>query len=194
MNTGPSYLFDNLVHYVTANRSQLYIGEEGESRTIVVSSNINWTVMSSTAWISTDLSSGSGDAQLNITIDANEENVSRSGTVTISGGMQSVTIDVNQDAGPVNVLESIEKELLLFPNPTDGKIFLTNLPAGNDSLLIELFNLDGKNIFSKKYRIDNNELVIDLDDLVSGTYLLNLKFISQNGAVYPELTRKLVRN
>ena len=60
MNTGPSYLFDNLVNYIAANTSQLYIGKEGEIRSIMVSSNMNWTVMSSTDWISTDLSSGSG--------------------------------------------------------------------------------------------------------------------------------------
>lgn len=192
MNTGPSYLFDNLVNYIAANIGQLYIGGEGESRSVMVSSNIDWTVTSSTNWMSTDLSSGSGDAQLNITIDANPENLSRSGTVTIAGGTQSVTIDVNQDAGePVGVLKPIESEVLLFPNPANASIKLSNLPSGN--ALIEIIHLDGKSVFLKEYRIDDNELVIDLDKLVSGTYLLHIKFMRQNGTVYSELTRKMVR-
>ena len=191
MNTGASYLFDNLIDYIAANTGQLYIGGEGEIRSIMVSSNINWTVTSSTNWISTDLSSGAGDAQLDVTIEANDENVSRSGTLTIAGGTESVNINVNQDAA-VSVLENLKREVLLFPNPTDGKIMLRNLPSGNS--LIEINHSDGKRVFLKEYQINNNELLIDLDKLVSGTYLLNIKFLSQDGNVYTELTRKFVRN
>lgn len=191
MNTGPSYLFDNVVDYIAANTPQLYVGGGDESRSIVVSSNIDWTVTSSEDWISTDLSSGSGNSPLSITIEANEENLSRSATVTIAGGTESATVNVNQDAA-VSVLENLKSEVLLFPNPTDGKIMLSNLPSGN--ALVEITQLDGKSLFSKEYRIADNELEIDLDTLVAGTYLLNLNFIDQNGAVYAEFTRKLVRN
>ncbi len=191
LNTGPSYLFDNLVDYIAASTGQLYIGEEGEIRSIVVSSNMDWTVTSNANWISTDLSSESGDAQLNITIDANEQNVSRSGTVTIAGGTESVSVVVHQDAS-VSLLENLKKEVLLSPNPTDGSIKLSNLPSGNS--LIEIIHLDGKSVFSEEYRIDHNELVIDLGKLVPGNYLLNIKFMSQNGTVYRELSRKIVRN
>ncbi len=195
MNTGPSYLFDNLVDYVTANVAQLYIGEDGENRSIMVSSNIDWTVTSSTNWISTNLSSGSGDSQLNITIDLNQETVNRSGTVTITGGTQSVTIDVFQDAGgPVAVIENFESEVLLFPNPTDGRIRLSNLPSGNYSSLVELVDLNGRSLSSKEYQISDKELVIGLDELVPGTYLLNLKFRNESGTFNTVLTRKFVRN
>ena len=194
MNTGPSYLFDKLVDYIASNTRQLFIGEEGESRSIIVSSNINWTVMSSTDWISTDLSSGSGDTLLNITIDSNGENVERSGTVTITGETQSVTIDVSQDAGEVvSVLENHDSEMLLFPNPTTGSIKLSHLPSGITSSLIELIDPNGRSIFTKVYQINNNELVIDLDKMMVGTYLLNVKFMSQNNTVHSEMTRKVVR-
>ncbi|WP_020534343.1 chondroitinase-B domain-containing protein [Lewinella cohaerens] len=195
MNTGPSYLFDNLVNYIAANVSQLYIGGEGENRSIVISSNIDWTITSSTSWISTNLSSGSGDAQLTVTIDANEENVNRSGTLTITGGTQSVTINVFQDpGGPVGVQENLKSEVLLFPNPTDGSVRLSNLPSGIYSSHLELVDLAGRSLFSKEYRIDNNELLVDLDKLVPGTYILNIKFMLQNGTIYRELTRRVVRN
>ena len=193
LNTGPSYLFDNLVDYLVANRAQLNVAGGGENRPVMVYSNIDWTVTSSANWISTDLSSGSGDAQLNITIDANPENLSRSGTVSISDGTQSVTIDVNQDSGwLVGVLNPLESEVILFPNPMEGRVKLSNLPSGN--ALIEIFHMDGKSVFSEEYRIENNELMVDLDRLPPGTYLLNVKLMSQNGTVYNEFTRKIVRN
>ncbi len=193
MNTGPSYLFDNLVNYIAANVSQLYIGGEGESRSINVSSNMNWIVESSMDWIATELSSGSGDAQLNITIDANPETTNRSGTISISGGTESETIVVYQDpGGAVSVYEHLEGEVLLFPNPTNGSIILHDLPIGRT--LIELTHLDGKRIFSKEYRIDDNKLEIDLDEIIAGIYLLNIKFVDQNSTVYTDLTRKLVKN
>jgi len=64
MNTGPSYLFDNLINYLTVNASQLYIGEEGDSRSVMISSNVDWTVSSSMDWITTNVLSGSGDTLL----------------------------------------------------------------------------------------------------------------------------------
>ena len=195
LNTGPSYLFDNLVDYLAANASQFFIGEEGESRSISISSNMDWTVViDSTDWISTDVSSGTGDSQLNITIDANEQNLRRSGTLTITGGTESVTILVNQDADQTtSVIDITDSEVLLFPNPTDGRINLQNLPSATTSSLIELVSLDGQRIFSKEYRIVNNELVLDLDKVLPGTYVLNIKLMSQNGTVDTELSGKLVR-
>ncbi len=191
MNTGPSYLFDNL----TTDVSELFIGDEGETRSVMISSNINWTLTSSVSWISTTPSSGSGDAQLNITIDPNLFNTERSATLTISGGSQSVIITVVQDPGDlVGVEEEIANEVLLFPNPTDGQIRLINLPSGTYPSLVELVDLTGRNLFSREYQINNNELVIDLDKLVPGAYFLNLKFKNQSGSFYTVLSRKIVRN
>lgn len=195
MNTGPSYSFDNLVDYVTANASQLYIVGEGETRSVQVSSNIDWTVMTSEDWISTDLSVGSNDATLNITVDSNLEESSRSGTVTLTGGAQSVSIVVFQDPGQItSVLDQINNELLLSPNPTDGGIHLTNLPTHYQSLSISVVQLDGKKIFSKECILINDALHVNLDDLLPGAYLLKLDFINQSGVNNMQITRKFFRS
>ena len=194
MNTGPSYLFDNLVDYLAANASQLYIGEEGALRSIMVSSNIGWTVTSDMDWVSTDLTFNTGDSKLLITIDENKETVSRSGTLTISGGTESVVITVFQDAGQlVGVLDDSSGEFVLFPNPTNGKIKLSNLPSGYYSSFIELFHPDGRSVFSKEYLIENNGVVIDTDKLEPGSYIINVKIKSQSGVLKDELIRKIVR-
>jgi len=195
LNTGPSYLFENLVDYLAANASQLFIGKEGESRSIRVSSNIDWTVIDTTDWISTDLSFGSGDNQLTISIDPNVKNARRSGTLTITGGTESVTIVVNQDADQTtSVIDIADSDVLQFPNPTEGKINLQNLPSGIHSSFIEVIHLDGRSVFAKEYRIIDNELVIDLNKVVPGTYVLHMKLMTQNGTIDSELSSKLVIN
>jgi hypothetical protein len=194
-NTGPSYLFDNLIDYIASNVRQLYIGEEGESRSVIISSNINWTVTSSEDWISTDFTSGLGDTKLIITIDKNDMTVNRSGTVTITGSTQSVTIDVFQDPGElVGVLENIGSEVLLYPNPTDGKISLSNLSSGNYNAIIEIIDIDGRSVHTQEYQVSDNKVLIDLDRLAPGAYMLNIKLKSQNGTVSTELVRKFIKN
>lgn len=201
MNTGPSYLFENLVDYVAVNISQLYIGEEAESKSFKISSNIDWTVESNEDWMFADLSAGSGDAQLIIAIDTNPDTVNRSGTLTITGGTQSVTINVYQDPGePVDSMEvptdttEITGKMLVFPNPTDGTLWLSNLSSEIYSSQVALVDQNGRSLFSQAYRIDDNELVLDLEKLGSGIYLLNVTFMRENGTIYKELIHKIVRN
>ena len=204
MNTGPSYLFDNPINYVAVNTSQLYIGEEGDNKSVRVSSNIDWTVMSSEDWIATDLPSGSGDTKLNITIDTNPDTVNRSGTLTIAGGTESVTITMYQDpsepepidtlVNPIDTLDTPINDMLLFPNPTNGSLRVSNLPSEIYYSHVKLVAQDGRRLFSREYLIKDNELLIDLDNVVPGIYLLNLRFMHQDGTVYRELIRKIVRD
>lgn len=194
MNSGPSYLFDNLVDYIAVNAVQWYIGKEEDIRGLKVSSNIHWTVTSSEDWITTDLSSGSGDGQIAVSIAANNQSTSRSGTITVAGLTDTAAITIFQDAGdPSNVLENLPTEPILFPNPTDGKLQVQNLPSGTHISIIELIDIHGKIIFSKEYQITESELEIDLEKIVSGTYLLNVKFVLQDGTVYGETTRRVIR-
>ncbi|MEO0898140.1 MAG: chondroitinase-B domain-containing protein [Bacteroidota bacterium] len=194
MNTGPTYLFDSLVNYVAANTSQLYVGGEGDNRSIRISSNINWTLTSNNNWISTSLSSGFGDAQLNITVDKNDENMNRSGTLTLVGDTLSLIIRVNQDLGnPLNILENSGSEMLLYPNPTDGSLSLKNLPAKTYSAHVELLDLAGRRLLSTKYRIENKELRVELAQLLPGTYLMHVKCMSQNGVVFKELSHRVTK-
>ncbi len=194
-NTGPSYLFDSLVNYVAVNASQLYIGKEGDLKTVDISSNMDWEVVNDSDWISTDLSVGTSDAQLVITIDANQESSNRSATLTIGEGAEMVTIIIFQDAGdPVNLFENLKDQLTLFPNPTFGNVKLSNIPPDISETQIELLQLNGTRIFSQAYIIRNNELVMDIDHLVSGTYILNMKFFKNDETLHSELTSKLIRN
>ena len=145
-------------------------------------------------WVTTDLTSGAGNAAVNLIIAANPEAVRRSGTITIIGAAQMLDLTINQDPGElVSVIEVEKTELVLFPNPTDGTLRLTNTPEGNHSALLELITLEGKRVFSKSFRETADELLLDLDDVQPGVYLLNIQFLYPNGVVHSEETIKIVK-
>lgn len=194
LNTGPSYLFDNLVDYLTVNASQLYIGKDGDVKSIMISSNMEWTVENSDAWISTDLTSGSSVSQLIIAIAANGQSSNRSGTVTIANEEQSVTILIYQDAGdPVAVVENSTGATLLYPNPTDGRIQLSNLPNEARRALVEIINLDGTVVISTESPVDDGELMLNLGQLIPGSYVVSIKFMSHFGTVGSEISRTFIK-
>ncbi|MDW3645757.1 MAG: chondroitinase-B domain-containing protein [Bacteroidia bacterium] len=196
MNTGPSYLFENPVDYVAVNALQLFVDEEGDTQSIKISSNINWTVTSSEDWISTDLRSGSGDAKLNITIAANPDSLRRSASLTIAGGTESATIAINQDPGEGPTIEDsvIVGEFMIFPNPTDGKLIFNNISEEFYSATIELIQLNGSRAFLEEYIIRDNAVEVDLDKLAPAMYIMKVKFVTLDGTFQTELTRTLVRN
>ena len=192
MNTGPVYLFQNLVDYLFVNLDLLSYGNGVESSTVRVSSNLNWTVSSSEDWITTSLSSGSGDASIVITTSANEEEAERSGTVTLSSGAESVTIEVNQEAGEPVILSATNGELVIFPNPTTEHLLIRNLPSETDALWIELFLLDGRRVYANKHSTKQQELTISIDNFPSGTYLMKIKLYKQGEEIRNEIIQKLV--
>lgn len=195
-NSGPVYLFENLVNYLAVNASRLFYGYEEESKSVFISSNSNWTINSSADWITTNLLSGSGDTNLNITTTANEETTGRSGTVVIVGDTTSVTIQVNQDPGELVGVEqqgTPQRELLIFPNPTTERIILSQLPPGSNNLKIELFSQDGKGVYAKSHQTVDTELMINVNQFAPGTYLMKIKFMDENGTIKEEWVRKFVK-
>ena len=194
LDTGPVYLFDQLVDYVASNSRQLYIGEEGETRSINISSNVDWELSRDMDWISSDLISGTGDAQVDIIVEPNTANTNRRGLVTITSDADTVFIDVFQDAGQVvSIHESDEDNILLFPNPTNGKLQINALPSSSYKAATELVDVNGKIVHSYEYQITNNELTIDIENLSSGTYLLQVQLLNVNGKVESELIRKILK-
>ena len=53
---------------------------------------------------------------------------------------------------------------------------------------------NGKTVFSNEYLILDRELVIDVENLTTGTYLINAKFSTLDAAVIGEMTRQVVKN
>ncbi len=193
MNTGPSYLFDNLVDYLTANASQLYIVKEGDTRVVKISSNLEWTVQSNEDWISIDLLMGTGDDQLVITVEPNEEIVSRSGLITVEAVNQSLSIIVYQDPGVLSNEENSLEAMYLFPNPTFNSLQIRGLPTSVRRVLIDLISSDGRVAHSKAYSSSDGSLEIDLEEILPGTYFLNLQCLDSKGEITHEFSQKILK-
>ncbi|WP_412561838.1 polysaccharide lyase family 7 protein [Winogradskyella sp. MIT101101] len=70
----------------------------GETQSVNVISNINWSVAESVNWITTSPSSGTNNGSINISVQANSSSNSRTGIVTVSGGNISRDVTIIQAA------------------------------------------------------------------------------------------------
>ncbi|MBC3844794.1 T9SS type A sorting domain-containing protein [Winogradskyella echinorum] len=78
------------------------------SNDVSVNANVSWTAVSNDAWISIDISAGTGDAVVSVSVTENTDTNSRAGTVTFSqdpGGDDIVrTLNVIQDGADLTDL------------------------------------------------------------------------------------------
>lgn len=71
--------------------------------------------------------------------------------------------------GVLGIEDNHENEIILYPNPTNGKLFIN---SNNEIDLVEVFNFVGQKVLETKTEID-------LSNLVSGMYLV--KIFDENG-------------
>jgi len=104
---------------------------------------------------------------------------------------QAVTIRVSSAIG-LNELASTDKfgNWQLYPNPADQDFYLSFLSKETDILNIEVLDLEGRVIRSRKAEAQLGANVLQMDDLrlQSGVYILRVN--SKNGSVW---TSKLIK-
>jgi hypothetical protein len=111
---------------------------------------------------------------------------------TISGTTGIITQGVQQPF-EISVVTGIEEakdiilEISVYPNPATGYVKLKVGNYDSDNLSYRLYNIDGKPLQGNK--IEGNETLIQLKNLVSGTYLL--KVIDHNKELK---TFKIIKN
>ncbi len=76
----------------------------------------------------------------------------------------------------------------MYPNPTSGRLNIgLNYPVENE-IEILMYNNMGRNVLRQTYRIQNEKVVLDVSEYVSGIYLITIR----NGQKH--YTRKLIIN
>lgn len=76
----------------------------------------------------------------------------------------------------VEAIEAVNHNILLYPNPNSGKIHIDLMDGNHEELNIELFNVLGQQVFSKKIRHPENIVTIDLGNQIgNGTYFISIK-------------------
>jgi beta-glucanase (GH16 family) len=87
--------------------------------------------------------------------------------------LKIVETDGNSDYSPiVEVIVQGDKKLIVFPNPTKGKITISHQDKGLGELTIQLYNAAAQLVLSQTTNSDTTEL--DIAHLPQGTYLLKV--------------------
>jgi photosystem II stability/assembly factor-like uncharacterized protein len=149
------------------------IGAEANStNTFSVSSNLPWEITCDQSWLSTNITSGSGNSIITLTAASNNTSVVRAATVTVSiPGLTSQTITVNQDVDITGAGKFENSGISIFPNPAKNILFINGLPQNAS---VAICDLTGQIIINNMIPVHQ----IDVDNLAKGMYIL--KVIDKN--------------
>ena len=162
--------------------------EAGPStRSIDVSSDVNWNVTVSEPWLTVDPDVGSNNGTLTISVTNNPETTPRIAIIIINGNdVFPKTITVTQQGQHINSLkDDMYSDIFLYPNPVNNKLFIhlsqENLPAK-----ISLWSANGCLIYTTEAQ--TTVLEIDLTGYSAGIY--NLKIQSPGKITHNKLLKE----
>lgn len=111
--------------YFNISTANLSIGAVAGSRTLTVSSNVEWTIISKPEWITTDVESGAGDASIVVTATEHTGTTKRSGVIKI--GVEGVT-DLEKTVSVSQLQHYFNLSTSSFPSlPSIGGIHRVNI-------------------------------------------------------------------
>ncbi len=146
---------------------------ENSTVTFSISSNVDWVVTSSETWLKAGLESGSGNAVIELTAEANTDTITRMSTITIESEKADtlVYINVMQSAKAITASTSLDEsfvknDVILYPNPV---IYQLKILSDKEVLKVDVVNLSGSIVLSQQ-----NTNVIDMQNLTSGLYLFRI--------------------
>ncbi|WP_052600002.1 BACON domain-containing carbohydrate-binding protein [Aureispira sp. CCB-QB1] len=111
-SSGGRYYAQPVTVNVSANNtltvSPMSLNKSASSSTspITISSNTSWSVSSSASWITTNVTSGSNNGNVYVSLSANTSTSSRTGNVTISSSGISRTVNISQAGQNANLTVS----------------------------------------------------------------------------------------
>lgn len=102
-------------------------------------------------------------------------------------GMMSVARYNNPDvSAPLSVNELTQKNISVWPNPTEGKINLQGIESNKINIVIH--DISGRIIFSTTSEQEENNHTLDLSLLDSGYYIINIQSIQEkNKTIMPSV-------
>lgn len=169
---------------LTVNPTTLSFSISGGNQTVIVSSNVNWTVLENCDWLLVSPESGSNNSAITVTASANQ-GVSRTCNITVSASSISETIAVTQEGNVGVETYNTDNTFTVYPNPTTGVL---SVKADFIMSAIEVLDLIGRSVFIiDNIRSDYSE--ISISHLSDAIYLI--KVYSTDGNYQ---YRKIVKN
>lgn len=121
------------------------------------------------------LSLGGGEVYY---IRLNNENIVSNQTeisLQLSNGTNQLSVRTNKDCQGIykkTIVANLQP--LVYPNPVHNTLFISTNNLSMESVPIEIYNLEGKLIYSKIHKATSNELQIDLSSLTNGFFILKI--------------------
>jgi hypothetical protein len=151
-----------------------YVTAVAGSTNFTVASNTTWAAVSDAAWC-TVTPSGNGNGTIAAGYQENVSVVSRLANITVTAnGIDPQTVQLIQEPSQVSLTENPYEGISVYPNPTSGKFTLGPVPSHLQSLDVEILNLEGQMIESKKCAGKTN-YAFDLTKLPRGCYILRFE-------------------
>ena len=138
-----------------------------------VTSNTSWTAASNaTSWC-TVTPSGMGNGTIVATYAQNTSQTPRQATVTVNvAGLSPVNVTVSQE-GVVGISEILEGNLILFPNPNEGKFTISTRDHSIAMMIVKITDIQGKEIKTIEC-MGKERYSIDLSNQAKGSYLVRI--------------------
>jgi hypothetical protein len=157
---------------------------DGSEATFSIYTNTDWTATSNQDWLTLSSASGSGNATLTFTAEANPSTEPREATVTIEileakvavltgtkehleTNAMTQTVTIIQAGRSTNIDALNEKDYILYPNPASSTLYVSGLKQNE---MVSIFDANGKILLNKQ--INGNQ--IDVSDLASGFYTIKI--------------------
>ncbi len=164
------------------------LASENSSVTFSISSNVEWTIESSGTWLTPNINSGSDNAVITLTAEANPDTIVRVDTISVESDVADtlVQIVVVQSA---KTIESLTKVVIEYPDVTDITVYpnpvnsLLKIDSDTDVLKTDVISLSGKIVLSQ-VRTD----VINVESLTPGLYLI--KITTSEGVVIKKVVKQ----
>jgi hypothetical protein len=173
--------FFKIINLTVSTNSISINALDNSTATFNITSNTNWTVSSNQDWLTLSKASGSGNDIITLTAQANILTSTRTAIVTVSGNsIEDETITVTQEGTPSGTKKTENKNMQIYPNPTNTILFINGLTQNTK---VSIYDLQGNLVLSKHL----TENLIDISNLTNGIYMI--KFENKMGIA----TRKFVK-
>jgi len=166
-----------------------------QSQKISIVTNTSWKVFKNVDFINTNVTTGSGNASIEVTSSLNSNATSRTGLLKfLPNGMDTIFVKITQAGNAVSAYNEVIKKyspFQVFPNPilNDFITLRKTYSLYEESTTVSLYQVNGHLIKSYQVPIFSEELILRLPQLSSGTYLL----VVRNGKNKIIQSEKLVK-
>ena len=149
-----------------------------QSQKLSIITNTSWRVFKNVDYINTNVTSGSGNALIDLTITVNSSANSRTGLLKfLPNGMDTIFVKITQAGNAVSANNEVSKKyspFQVFPNPIiNDLITLRKINSlFEESTTVSLYQANGYLIKSYQVPIFSEEQVLSLPQLSKGIYLL----------------------